>query len=149
MLRKAEYFMDDGFLTGAPSPAINVLLIEDVLSEKMMTRIALDAANVPYALKALTRGSEVLPYLRDTSHALPDIILLDLGLPDMDGFAVLTALSESNPNIRAIPIVILTGYKDFDYIRKQYSLPIVAYINKPCDPAQMQQVLLNAKLHTS
>ncbi len=121
---------------------VNVLLVEDVLSEKMLTRIALDASGVPYQLKTLQKGTEVVPYLQANAA---EILLLDIGLPDIDGFAVLSELMEQPYELRTIPIVILTGYKNFADIKKKYPLNIIAYINKPCNPQEMHDALLQAR----
>lgn len=124
---------------------VNVLLAEDKYADEQLTRIALQVAQVPCTLSSLRRGDELLNRLRfhdaTRTESAPDLILLDLGLPGRDGFEVLAELSQMSPYIRAIPIVILTGYRNFQYIREIYQLCIVDYIDKPCSPAELETVL--------
>jgi YesN/AraC family two-component response regulator len=71
--------------------------------------------------------------------------MLDLGLPCMDGFEILAELSMAEPSLRAIPIVILTGYEHFEYVQKSYSLCVPAYVTKPCDPGTIRDTLLRIR----
>lgn len=117
---------------------LHIVLAEDTAGDALLTRLALDASHVPYVLTTLHRGSDLLAYL--VAHK-PDLVLLDLGLPDIDGFAFLETLSKASPSMRSIPIVILTGYPDFGYIRDSHPLNIIAYLNKPCDHALFTKLL--------
>ncbi len=142
-----------------PPPAMaaeapfSILLVEDVTSDALLLRLALDATHMPYDLHIINRGDEVLPWLaherKKGDHALPGVILLDLGLPRMDGFEVLAELATAPLSIRAIPIVILTGYEHFEYVRKSYSLCVPAYVTKPCDAAKIREILLRIRGYKS
>ncbi len=118
---------------------LDIVLVEDMHSDAMLTKISLNASKIPYNLTLLRRGELLMPSLR--KQGTPDLILLDLGLPDMDGFEILAALSEQSANMRAVPIVILTGHQHFEYVRKIYPLHIMGYINKPCNAQDMRDVL--------
>ena len=126
---------------------LHILLVEDVASDALLTRLALDATDIPYTLRTLQKGTDVLPYLRgcltQEPTALPDLIMLDFGLPCKDGFEILADLAETSSTIRAVPIVILTGHSDFEYVRNNFNLWIPAYINKPCCAEKIREVLLN------
>lgn len=127
------------------SDPLDILLVEDVTSDALLLRHALDAAHVPYQLHGLRKGDEVMPWLArelKIGHTLPDLLMLDLNLPRMDGFEILSELTEASPTLRAVPIVILTGYDDFDYVRKGYNnLCIPAYIAKPCTAGKIRETL--------
>jgi CheY-like chemotaxis protein len=129
---------------------LNVMLVEDVQSDAMLTRIALDATKVPYSLSKVSCGNDVLPRLTVSKAVcpseLPDIIMLDLGLPIMDGFEVLAEMATLPASLRHIPIAILTGHKHFEYLRNTYPyLHIIGYLNKPCPAEDMQRLLLQAQ----
>jgi CheY-like chemotaxis protein len=125
---------------------LHILLVEDTMSDALLIRTALDDACLPYHLQRLRGGDEVLPWLALArgENALPDVILLDLGLPRMDGFELLSELAASGMALRAIPIVILTGYEDFEYVRKSYNLHVPAYLTKPCHSEKLRLALLSA-----
>lgn len=133
------------FLSEAP---LDILLVEDVSSDALLMRLALDAAHVPYKLRMIGRGDEVLPWLHHESkkgHHLPDVMVLDLGLPRMDGFEVLADMAVDHAALRAIPVIILTGYEHFEYVSKSYNLWIPAYIPKPCDVQHLRSALASVR----
>ena len=78
--------------------------------------------------------------------------MLDFGLPCKDGFEILAELAETSPIIRAVPIVILTGHADFEYVRNNFSLWIPAYINKPLlcrkDPGSIIEYSAHSKYYS-
>lgn len=121
--------------------ALNLLLVEDDYGDMLMTMQAIDAAGLPYELNRITHGDEVLPYLMNAMQdRLPDLILLDMGLPGKDGFEILEMLAGAPSLLRAVPIAIVTMYANFDYVRKTYDLPIYGYLTKPLQPKNIQRV---------
>lgn len=124
---------------------IRVLLVEDVTSDALLTRIVLESADIPFSLSRMKNGSDVLSHLRMGRLAfpseLPDLIILDLGLPDMDGFEIMAEMVHMPASIRAIPIVIVTAQKDFEYICQSYPLYFMSYINKPCGTEEIKRIL--------
>lgn len=132
-----------------PSPQddmLNILLVEDVRSDALLTAIALEATNLPVSITKVSRGDEALSRLCVNRLCrrsdLPDLIMLDLELPGMDGFEILEELAKSPASLRSIPIVILTAHKQFEYIRSCYPLFVLSYIKKPCDCVQIREILL-------
>ncbi len=126
---------------------LNILMIEDVYSDAMIIKITLDSTKISYELSKIRRGDTVLRHLRISSMVaeLPDLILLDLGLPGMDGFELLSEISELSATIRHIPIVILTAHKHFEYLQNAYpALHIIGYMNKPCSTADIRRFLIMA-----
>ena len=124
---------------------LRILLVEDDAADASLTQIALDATNIPCDVMRLEKGDEVIPYLTKSSHllpnVLPDLIMLDLGLPKQDGFEIISELAALPAAMRNVPIVILTGYEHFSYLTQHYQLWIPAYLNKPCDSVEMADVL--------
>jgi len=127
---------------------LNILLVEDSVGDEILTRKAIDATHVEYNLKHIRTGTGVMPYLSqcyDLGLKIPDLMLLDLGLPGIDGFMVLSQLELAPISIRVIPIIVLTGYKDFSDICRTYDLPLFAYLPKPCRAETMKEMLTAMK----
>jgi CheY-like chemotaxis protein len=124
---------------------LDILLVEDNVSDEILTRKAIDSTLIKCETHSLQKGDEVLPYLwrrrQGGTLKMPDAILLDLGLPGIDGFEVLAQLNRAPASIRAVPIVVLTGYKDFQYACGIYDLCFLAYLSKPCDPQVVRRML--------
>ena len=127
------------------TPPLDILLVEDNASDVFLTNIALDTTRVPYRLQTLRKGNEVLPLLRNRlcceTPILPDLMMLDLGMPGTNGFDVLEQLAAAPPPVRALPIIILTGYRNFEYLQKTHDLWIAGYLDKPCDPHKLRGIM--------
>ena len=121
---------------------LNILVVEDDYNDTLMTVRAVKSAQIPCNLDRMTRGNEVMPYLRNCMQAnLPDVLLLDMGLPDITGFEILALLADAPAIIRAIPIIIVTGYSHFEYLPKAYQLPIMGYVTKPVRAKELEPIL--------
>lgn len=121
-----------------------ILLVEDDASDAMLTEIALDNAEIEYSMRVLKSGSDVLPYLHHERKyyggRMPDMMLLDLSLPSMDGFEVLAKLAEQQHYFGELPIVILTGDTRCTFLKRSFGLTIAAYLTKPCSPHKIRKV---------
>jgi chemotaxis family two-component system response regulator Rcp1 len=124
-----------------PNPEQTIWLVEDNPQDALLIKKSLQRTDATYRLTHLTRGDELLNRLMNSST--PDLIMLDLGLPGLNGFDTLEEISKMSARIRSIPIVILTGYKDFDYIDRNFPLCIQGYWNKPCCSKQLKGLLLS------
>lgn len=115
---------------------INILLVDDSPGDVRLTIEALKEHKVLNNLSVANDGVEALEVLNKTGKfkdALrPDIILLDLNMPRMDGREVLKEI-KSNPDFRSIPVVILTTSEDEQDIYKSYDGFANCYITKPVD----------------
>lgn len=113
---------------------IQVLLVEDSPGDVRLTREALRDANVDIQLHVASDGVEALAFLRrEDAHAgapRPDLILLDLNLPRMDGREVL-AWIKADPDLKTIPTIILTTSEAEDDIVTSYQLQANSYLSKP------------------
>jgi CheY-like chemotaxis protein len=111
-----------------------VLLVEDSPGDIRLTREVFRDASPSIELHVATDGIEAMEYLRREgmhSHAArPDIILLDLNLPRMNGWEVL-AFIKADESLRLIPTVILTTSEDEADIIKGYKLQANCYLRKP------------------
>lgn len=113
---------------------IDILLIEDSLSDIRLTQKVFEHARVPNRLSVIQDGESALQYLMPASgqpcSPLPDLILLDLILPRLSGHQVLHAIKGSE-QLRHIPVIILTTSANEDDVRKAYQAHANAYIRKP------------------
>lgn len=123
---------------------IEILLVEDNPGDVRLTQEALKEAKVHTNLNVVEDGVEALQYVHnETSYAdaeRPDLILLDLNLPRMDGRQVLEELKQ-DPALRQIPVVILTTSEAEQDILKSYDLHANCYITKPVDLHQFMRVV--------
>ena len=115
---------------------IDVLLVEDDPGDVLMTREAFEHNKVRNTLTVVADGVSALEYLRkEGEHAgasTPDLILLDLNLPRMDGREVLEAL-KADERLRMIPVVVLTTSEAEEDVVRSYALHANAYVTKPVD----------------
>ena len=122
-------------MTGAETRRINVLLVEDDPGDVLMTREAFDEY-LHNRLDVVTDGAEALAFLRrEGPHAdavRPDLILLDLNLPRRDGREVLQEV-KADPELRAIPVIVLTTSQAEEDVLRSYELHANAYVTKPVD----------------
>lgn len=119
-----------------PQRPIEVLLVEDDPGDVLMTREAFEENKVANRLTVVSDGASAMAYLRKEGEhadaATPDLVLLDLNLPRMDGREVLAAM-KSDPELRRIPVVVLTTSEAEEDVLRSYSLHANAYVTKPVD----------------
>lgn len=121
---------------------LNILLVEDDYNDSLLTIQTVNATGIPYNLDRITHGDDVLPYLQNCSaQQWPDILLLDMGLPGTNGFEILEKLTHAPAAMRAIPIAIITGHTNFDYLPKSFALPIYGYLTKPLRVENIHPIL--------
>ena len=125
--------MMNGLNTDSGSP-IEVLLVEDSPGDVRLTREAFRNANMAIRLHVVSDGIEAVAFLRKTGDyagtAHPDLILLDLNLPRMDGREVLSQI-KADESLKSIPTVILTTSDAEADIAASYKLQANCYLSKP------------------
>ncbi|CAM3525702.1 response regulator [Isoptericola cucumis] len=123
---------------------IEVLLVEDDPGDVLMTREAFDEHKVVNRLSVVADGVSAMEFLRqEGEHAgapTPDLILLDLNLPRMDGREVLAAV-KADERLKHIPVVVLTTSEAEEDVLRSYSLHANAYVTKPVDFERFIQVV--------
>lgn len=126
------------------SRPIEILLVEDNPGDVRLTIEALRDGKVRNHLSVAKDGVEALAFLRrEGSYASaprPDVILLDLNLPRKDGREVLAEVN-ADPELRSIPIVVLTTSRAEGDILRSYDLHANCYITKPVDLDQFITVV--------
>lgn len=130
-----------------------ILLVEDNPDDELLTLRAFRQANILNDVTVVRDGAEALEYLfgtgayagRDTS-AMPQVILLDLRLPRIDGLEVLRRL-RADERTRFLPVVILTSSDEESDIVESYSLGANSYIRKPVDFRQFGEAVRQLGLY--
>lgn len=124
-------------------PAV-ILLVEDNENDVELTRIEFQQSKVKVNLHLVSDGLECMAFLRKQGRYVdaptPDLILLDLNMPLMDGQEVLAEISRDE-DCRHLPVVILTTSDDEKEILKMYALRCSSYMVKPIDFDQFQRVI--------
>ena len=113
---------------------LTILYVEDEEQTRAMTSQFL--TRITKGLITVANGREGLEAFR--THK-PDIILTDIQMPDMDG---LTMAGEIRDMDKMIPIIVLTGFCNADFLNKANSLNVDKFVIKPVDGSQLQEALL-------
>ena len=120
-----------------PRKRITILLAEDALTDQKLMELALAKSRLINDLYIVQDGEELLDYLHHrhqyselNSSPRPDLILLDWHLPKIDGSEALQAI-KADPNLRRIPIVVMTASNSEEDIRLSYQLGASSFFTKP------------------
>jgi CheY-like chemotaxis protein len=132
---------------------IKVLMADDDEDDRLMTKEALDETPLGSNLRFVEDGEELLDYLfqrnkySDPGKApRPDLILLDLNMPKKDGREALKEIKES-PELRNIPVVVLTTSKAEEDIYRTYELGVNSFISKPVTFEGMVETMKTLSLY--
>ena len=129
-----------------PLKPIEILLVEDNPGDVRLAKEALKESKIRNEIHVVEDGLLAMAFLKregDYAAAVrPDIILLDLNLPGKDGREVLEEIKQ-DPDLRRIPVVILTSSSAEIDILKTYNLHANCYVTKPVDFAQFVEVVLS------
>jgi len=127
--------------TGRP---IDILLVEDNPGDVRLTVEGLKESKVRNNLHVARDGVEAMAFLRREGQHIgavrPDLILLDLNLPRMDGREVLLEI-KSDAKLKTIPVVVLTSSHEERDIVESYRLGVNSYITKPVDFEQFTEAV--------
>jgi len=123
---------------------IDILMVEDNPHDVRLTQEAFKDAKVSNNLSVASNGDEALKFLRRegvfSGMPRPDLILLDLNLPGKSGREVLEEIKR-DPDLKRIPVVVLTTSGDEKDILRAYELHVNAYIKKPVDLDQFIKIV--------
>jgi CheY-like chemotaxis protein len=114
----------------APRTAYDVLLVEDDAADALLIKEALREGGMARNITQVGDGVEALAYLRDAARPRPDLIVLDLNMPRMNGRELLGLLKADNV-LRVVPVVVLTTSSAPDDITAAYNQHANAYVTKP------------------
>ena len=130
------------------SKPIDILLVEDSPSDAALAIEALKAGKTASTLNHIEDGIEAMNYLRQRDKYMkairPDLIMLDLDLPGMDGREVLAEI-KADDDLKIIPIIVLTTSSSDQDILKSYQLGANCFITKPVDFANFVNMVKSIK----
>lgn len=123
---------------------VEILLVEDSPTDVLLAKEALEYSKIVNTLHTVTDGVEAMAFLRKEGKysdvPRPDLILLDLNLPKMDGRAVLSEI-KSDATLKCIPVVVLSTSRSEIDVMQAYALYANCYIVKPVDFEKFAEVV--------
>ena len=123
---------------------IEILLVEDDPADVELTKEAMLQSKIVVNLNVVIDGEQALEYLQRNGEykdsTRPDMVLLDLNLPKLDGRDVLKAMKQ-NDDLKTIPVIVLTTSKAEEDIVKSYGLGANCFITKPVGLEQFTEVV--------
>ncbi|MCU4974623.1 response regulator [Halobacteria archaeon AArc-m2/3/4] len=134
-------------MTPTSSTPIDILLVEDNPGDVRLVQEAFREASLETTFHVASDGQKALNFLRKCRESesesesdsetdlptTPDLVLLDLNLPRVDGFAVLEEMRD-DPEVSSPPVLVLTSSEDAEDIAKSYKRAANAYLTKPTSP---------------
>ena len=121
-----------------------VLMVEDNEGDVILTKVAMSRAKLHLDLVAVSDGVEAMDYLHKRGQyadaARPDLVLLDLNLPRMDGREVLAAI-KADKDLRRIPVVVLSGSRAESDLAQAYDLHANCYVVKPVGAREFGEIV--------
>jgi CheY-like chemotaxis protein len=128
----------------------SILLVEDNPDDEALTLRALKKNNIANEVRVVRDGAEALDYLLgggdDPGRALPQVVLLDLKLPKIEGLEVLRRL-RAHPRTKRLPVVILTSSAEEKDRLAGYDLGANSYVRKPVDFIEFTEAVRNLGLY--
>jgi CheY-like chemotaxis protein len=123
---------------------LEILMVEDSSGDVIFTREAMKEAKVANRLSVVTDGIDAMAFLRQEGRFAnvprPDLILLDLNLPKKDGREVLAEV-KADPDLRSIPVVVLTTSHAKRDVECVYNLHANCFITKPVELDEFMSVI--------
>jgi CheY-like chemotaxis protein len=121
-----------------------ILLVEDNPDDEALTLLALREHHLADDVVVVRDGAEALAFFYETTRAgdghLPELVLLDLNLPKVDGFQVLKILRE-DPHTRRLPVVVLSSSSEERDVAHSYDLGANSYVRKPVDFTEFSEAV--------
>ncbi len=124
---------------------VNILLIEDNEGDILLTKEAFEDAKIQVELNVVVDGKEAIDYLskkgKYSNQALPDLLLLDINLPKINGHQVLKYIKSSD-DLKQLPVIMLTTSSSEKDINLAYNEYVNCFITKPLDISEFMSVVV-------
>src|SRR3982751_172244 len=131
-------------LEAGKNPRCRILLIEDDLDDQILAKKRLGRSEMVQEVLCFSNGAELIQYLYDQGFhdrsvwcLTPMVIVLDLNMPLMDGFAVLQEI-KSDPFLAEIPVLVVTGTQSKEDVQKAFGLKADAVFQKPLNVSKLE-----------
>jgi len=115
---------------------VKILIADD--DKGFLRMISKKITEKGYEVITAANGTEALEMIR---KEVPDVIILDVTMPQMDGLTVLSELRKKPASAHWQPVIMVSGHTELDDLRKAYELDADHYITKPCKPEDIQKVM--------
>jgi chemotaxis family two-component system response regulator Rcp1 len=113
---------------------VTILQVEDTLEDAQLTAYAIKSAEIPHAIHVVTDGAQAIDFLKQSEpfgdQPRPDLILLDLELPKLNGSEVLEFI-KADDRLRTIPVIIFSTADNVESKKHAYELHANSYVVKP------------------
>jgi two-component system response regulator len=130
-----------------------ILLVEDNQDDEELALLAFQKSHIANRVVVARDGAEALDYLFGTGadagreqHALPQVVLLDLKLPKIDGLEVLRRI-RADPRTKRLPVVVLTSSKEEQDLMESYNLGANSYVRKPVEFARFAEAVQQLQMY--
>lgn len=131
-----------------PRQSAEALLIDPNPEDTQLFLDALNDKKIANHVHTVSDGTEALDFLHQrgnhTDAPRPNLILLDVDLPEMDGHDLLEELTDDS-ELAEIPVIVLTGSSDAEAVARSYELHTNAFVQKPVDPDEFIDVVRSLK----
>jgi two-component system response regulator len=129
-----------------------ILIVDDNPDDAKLAQRAFERLNPQFPLTVVGSGRGLLEYLeglstasRDEAARVPSVILLDLKMPEMDGFTILEWMAK-RPAFAGIPVIILSTFDDLYHVKQAYSLGARSYLLKPISGDSLRDALTSLNI---
>jgi CheY-like chemotaxis protein len=133
--------------SGSTESAGPILIVDDDLDDAALAKRTIELSYPGVPVQIVESGKALVAYLEDESASSdrparppPTAILLDLKMPEMDGFSVLEWIKEK-PRYAAIPIIVVSAFEDLPHLKRAYALLARAYLLKPINAESFRSAL--------
>ncbi len=130
-----------------------ILLVEDNQDDEELATLAFERNRIANAMVVVRDGQEALDYLLGTearggldAKPLPQLVLLDLKLPKIDGLSVLRRL-RAHPRTRLLPVVVLTSSREEEDLLTSYALGANSYVRKPVEFSRFAEAIHQLQMY--
>ena len=130
--------MQEGTAKGGGTVIGRVLAVDDSHVIRRLVEVSLEPLDVD--VTTVGSGNATASAIAEVT---PDVLILDVGLPDMSGWEVLERI-RSDPALDGLPVIMLTGYDDADDYLKADAGQVAAYLVKPFRPADLRRIVMDA-----
>jgi CheY-like chemotaxis protein len=125
-----------------------ILLVEDDSVDAITVKRAFDDLGITKSLVHMINGEDALAYLKNEVNEKPSFVLLDLNMPKMNGIELLKAM-KTNPNLRLIPVIVLTTSREDRDVIDSFDLSVAGYVVKPIDYTQFVETIKTINMYWS